>query len=81
MDSERDKVRKSLSDLTREELLEEVVRCHLHMERCLEVLCGKSVEPVELVDVNDSTDLELFYKCKSVSSRLQCVTIGEKRAV
>lgn len=56
--------RKTLDDLTPAELREQVLLCHEHMQRCCEVLDGADMEPVELVDVNDSADLELFYKCK-----------------
>ena len=58
---------KRLEEMTVDELRQEVVRCHEHMERCYNVLQGeKNVEPVELVDVLDSIDLELFYKCKEI---------------
>lgn len=50
------------------ELKAEVVKCHVHFQRCLDVLNGvKGVRPVNLVDVQDSVDLELFYKCKGVA--------------
>ena len=59
---------KRLEDLTVDELRHEVRKCHQHMERCYDVLMGeKNVKPVELVDVQDSIDLELFYKCKSMA--------------
>lgn len=64
------KERRILEDLTLDELRDEVKLCHLHMERCLDVLNGeKGVEPVELVDVSDSMDLELFYKCKEMVNK------------
>ena len=69
--------RRTLDDLTPAEMREQVVLCHQHMERCCDVLDGKQgVEPVKLVDVSDSADLELFYKCKKVAelSRLSAVT-------
>ena len=56
---------KVLDELTPDELRLEVMNCHEHMRRCCDVLDGKDdVEPVELADVSDSMDLELFYKCK-----------------
>ena len=59
-----------LEDLTFDELRQEVMKCHQHMERCYDVLMGeKGVEPVELVDVLDSIDLELFYKCKEMVNK------------
>lgn len=61
-------MKKGLLELTVDELRQEVRKCHEHMKRCLDVLCGKKkVEPVELVDVDDSIDLELFYKCRQVA--------------
>ena len=58
---------KRLEEMTVDELRQEVVRCHEHMERCYNVLQGeKNVNPVALVDVHDSIDLELFYKCKEI---------------
>lgn len=61
---------KRLEDLTVDELRHEVVRCHEHMGRCYDVLQGElGLEPVVLVDVMDSIDLELFYKCKEIVNR------------
>jgi len=61
---------KNLEELTVDELRQEVRKCHQHMERCYDVLMGeKGVEPVELVDVLDSIDLELFYKCKEIVNK------------
>ena len=58
---------KALNMMTADELRDEVMNCHEHMGRCLRVLNGeKDVEPVEMVDVSDSVDLELFYKCMKV---------------
>lgn len=61
---------KRLEDFTVDELCQEVRKCHQHMERCYDVLMGeKNVKPVELVDVQDSIDLELFYKCKEMVNK------------
>lgn len=61
---------KTIDEMTLDELRQEVRRCHEHMERCLSVLDGeKNVEPVELADVSDSADLELFYRCKKVMTK------------
>lgn len=61
---------KKIEEMTLDELRQEVRRCHEHMERCLSVLDGeKNVEPVELADVSDSADLELFYRCKQVMTK------------
>ena len=61
---------RTLEELTVDELRQEVMKCHEHMKRCLDVLDGeKKVEPVELVDVDDSIDLELFYKCRQVADK------------
>lgn len=60
-----------LEDLALDELRHEVRKCHEHMQRCYQVLCGeRNVKAVELVDVLDSIDLELFYKCRSVAEAL-----------
>ena len=62
------RMRRTLDDLTAAELREQVVLCHEHFQRCCDVLDGKKgVKPVVLVDVMDSADLELFYKCKRVA--------------
>lgn len=59
-----------LSDMTREELIEQVRLCHEHYRRCIDVLRGKDAEPVTLVgdpgELGDSDDLELFYMCKFI---------------
>lgn len=61
---------KKLEDLTVDELRCEVRKCHEHMERCYSVLNGeKNVKPVVLLDVDDSIDLELFYKCKELMDK------------
>jgi septation ring formation regulator EzrA len=58
-----------LEDLALDELRHEVRKCHEHMQRCYQVLCGeRNVKAVELVDVLDSIDLELFYKCRSMAA-------------
>lgn len=60
--------RRTLDDLTPAEMREQVVLCHEHFKRCCDVLDGKDVDPVELLDVSDSTDMELFYKCKRAAT-------------
>jgi hypothetical protein len=40
------------------------------MEKCKNVLKGYDVEPVEMMDNGDSSDLELFYRCKKAAEEL-----------
>lgn len=62
-----------VSGLTESECREELVLSYLMMERCQQVLRGKDVEPVEMRDNGESSDLELFYRCKKVASELAYV--------
>lgn len=59
---------RKLTDLSCDELREQVRLCHEHFRRCLRALGGDPhVEPVELFmdgSLGDSDDLELFYQCK-----------------
>lgn len=55
-----------VSRLSEEEVRKELVLCYLQMERCKEVLKGEKVDPVEMMDNGESSDLELFYHCKKV---------------
>lgn len=48
----------------------ELVSAYLQMERCQQVLRGEDVEPVEMKDNGESSDLELFYQCKKVADEL-----------
>lgn len=52
--------------LTEEDARKELVLAYLQMERCQQVLKGENVEPVEMMDNGESSDLELFYRCKKV---------------
>lgn len=53
--------------LSPDEVREQLVLAYLQMERCRRVLRGERVEPVAMLDNGESTDLELFYRCKKVS--------------
>lgn len=56
--------------LTDDVVRKELVLCYLQMERCKAVLKGDDVEPVEMMDNGESSDLELFYECKKVREEL-----------
>lgn len=53
-----------VDSLTEEEVRHELLQAYIQMERCIEVLDGKDVEPTEMRDNGRSSDLELFYTCK-----------------
>lgn len=52
--------------LSEDEVRSELVSCYLQMDRCQDILRGEDVEPVEMMDNGESTDLELFYRCKKL---------------
>lgn len=58
------------SQLTPDECREQLVLAYLQMEKCLQVLRGEDVEPVSMMDNGESSDLELFYRCKKASEEL-----------
>lgn len=62
--------KKFVDGLTEDECRNELVLAYLMMERCQQVLRGERVEPVEMKDNGESTDLELFYRCKKVAKEL-----------
>ena len=41
----------------------ELTLAYTQMECCIRALKGEDVEPVEMMDNGESTDLELFYAC------------------
>ena len=59
---------KSFSDmaarLTPDEAREQLRLAYEHMKRCNEILQGHDVPPVDLMDDNRQTALELYYRCK-----------------
>ena len=65
------------SQLTPDECREQLVLAYLQMEKCLQVLRGEDVEPVAMMDNGESSDLELFYRCKKVSEELDYLNQNE----
>lgn len=63
--------------LSPEEAREQLVLAYLQMEKCIRVLRGHDVEPVEMLDNGRQTDLELFYRCKKVRAELDMAEKGE----
>lgn len=58
------------SQLSPDECREQLVLAYLQMEKCLQVLRGEDVEPVSMMDNGESSDLELFYRCKKAAEEL-----------
>ena len=56
--------------LTPDECREQLVLAYLQMEKCMQVLRGADVEPVSMMDNGESSDLELFYRCKKAAEEL-----------
>ena len=56
--------------MSRERCREQLVLAYLQMERCCDVLRGEDVEPLAMDDNGESSDLELFYRCKKVRKEL-----------
>jgi hypothetical protein len=59
-----------VNQLTPDQCREQLVLAYLQMEKCKNVLKGYKVEPVEMMDNGDSSDLELFYRCKKAAAEL-----------
>lgn len=59
-----------ISTLTPEQIKWELKLAYHQMERCIQVLNGEDVAPIKMMDNGLSSDLELFYKCKSVRQEL-----------
>lgn len=70
MDELEKKFRHFVGGLSAEAVREELVLAYLQMERCQQVLMGDDVEPVEMKDNGESSDLELFYRCKKARAEL-----------
>ena len=70
METLQKKFERFAASLSEEECRKELVMAYLMMERCQEVLKGESVEPVEMMDNGESSDLELFYRCRKVREEL-----------
>ena len=63
-------IKEFVSQLTPEQLREQLALAYLQMELCIRALKGENVEPVEMMDNGHSSDLELFYSCKKSAAEL-----------
>lgn len=70
----RKKFSSFVSKLTPDQVREQLVLAYLQMEKCQQVLKGKRVQPVEMLDNGESSDLELFYSCVKVREELDSFT-------
>lgn len=59
-----------VNKLTPDQVREQLVLAYLQMEKCKKVLKGYDVEPVDMMDNGESSDLELFYHCKKTAEEL-----------
>ena len=59
-----------VNQLTPDQCREQLVLAYLQMEKCQNVLKGYDVEPVEMMDNGECSDLELFYSCKKAAEEL-----------
>ena len=70
MEEKKSKLMAFIARLSEKECRNELLNAYLQMERCQEVLKGEDVEPVEMMDNGESSDLELFYRCKKTAEEL-----------
>lgn len=70
MEDFKKKFEKFVNGLTEKDVRKELVLAYLQMERCQQVLGGEDIEPVVMKDNGESSDLELFYRCKKVAEEL-----------
>lgn len=59
-----------VNQLSPDQVREQLILAYLQMEQCQRVLRGVDVEPVEMLDNGESSDLELFYQCKKTAEEL-----------
>ena len=59
-----------VNQLTPDQVREQLVLAYLQMEKCQAVLKGYDVEPESMMDNGESSDLELFYRCKKTAEEL-----------
>lgn len=64
------KFRAFVSGLSEEECREQLCLAYMQMELCQSLLRGEDVEPVEMLDNGESSDMELFYQCKKAADEL-----------
>ena len=62
-----------VDQLSPDQVREQLILAYLQMEQCQRVLRGEDVEPIEMLDNGDSSDLELFYRCKKAADELACL--------
>lgn len=73
----RKKFSSFVSKLTPDQVREQLVLAYLQMEKCQQVLKGKRVQPAEMLDNGESSDLELFYSCVKVREELDSLNKSE----
>lgn len=59
-----------VNQLSPDQVREQLILAYLQMEQCQRVLRGDDVEPIEMLDNGESSDLELFYQCKKSAEEL-----------
>lgn len=59
-----------VNQLTPDQVREQLILAYLQMETCKKALKGYDVEPVEMMDNGECSDLELFYSCKKAAEEL-----------
>lgn len=59
-----------VNQLSPDQVREQLILAYLQMEQCQRVLRGEDVEPIEMLDNGESSDLELFYQCKKAAEEL-----------
>lgn len=59
-----------VNQLSPDQVREQLILAYLQIEQCQRVLQGKNVEPFEMLDNGESSDLELFYQCKKAAEEL-----------
>ena len=62
----KEKFMKFVASLSEADARKELVSAYMMMERCQQVLKGEDVEPVEMMDNGESSNLELFYRCRKL---------------
>ena len=66
----KDKFERFVASLSEEQVRGELVSAYVMMERCQQLLKGEKVEPVDMMDNGESSDLELFYRCRKAREEL-----------
>jgi hypothetical protein len=68
-----------VNQLTPDQVREQLILSYLQMETCKNALKDYDVEPVEMMDNGESSDLELFYMCKKVREELNYLNQKESK--